>query len=345
MKVLHVEGKELKEVKEPYVFYNGDVYVVDTSKDTATKKVFIWLGSKCSVDERAVGAWAAKVLDFQDAEIDIDTEVDGEESADFQKLLKFTVKDGGVPGFLKHVEVNAEDISYGMYHVFDADITDGSSSDDITIKNVPMKRSSLKSDDVFVLDAYHSLFVWVGKNSQVGEKAAGNRLARMFDVDRDRTPLVYTINEGEEPPQFFKLLDQLSSSSNIRSDATGVHSKLTSVVTSAERSTPPPATRTGGSKTIVLYYNTQTSDFIESSKGDAEAVLELDMAQNRATLKFTATASLITRRTAERQARSICKTGFLMKNGARVGILFDMVVDTNTKLDDRLLQQGHQYRY
>ncbi|MHA1450517.1 MAG: hypothetical protein ACTSP4_14000, partial [Candidatus Hodarchaeales archaeon] len=188
MKVLHVEGKELKEINEPYIFYNGDVYLIDDSDREFNKKVYIWLGSKSSTDEKAIGAWAAKILDIKDESIDIDTEVEGSESEGFKELLTYEIRDGGIPGFLKHVEVNAEDISYAMYRVYDADIADGSSSDDIEIENVPMKRSSLISDDVFVLDAYHSLFVWIGKDSQVGEKAAGNRLARMFDVDRDRTP-------------------------------------------------------------------------------------------------------------------------------------------------------------
>ncbi|MFX1537536.1 MAG: hypothetical protein ACFFDI_25315 [Promethearchaeota archaeon] len=346
MKIFHVEGKDLKEEKEPYSFFNGDVYLIDASKDTVNKKVYVWLGSKCSVDERAVGAWAAKVLDLKDAEIDIDTEVEGMESAEFKELVNFTVKEGGVPGFLKHVEVNAEDISYGMYHVFDADIADGSSTDDITIKNVPMKRSSLNSDDVYVLDAYHSLFVWVGKDSQVGEKAAGNRLARMFDVDRDRTPLVYTINEGSEPPEFFKLIEDLAGSADIRMDATEIQKQMYDVVEQAERTAPPPAVHARLPNIIKLQYDTQKSDFSEDPPRDSpEAMLELDIANGKATLNFVEGASLITRRTAERKARGICKTGFEMKNGARVGINFDMVVETDTKLDDRLLQQGHSYRY
>ncbi|MFX0093244.1 MAG: hypothetical protein ACFFBD_15925 [Candidatus Hodarchaeota archaeon] len=346
MKVYHVEGKDLKEEKEPYSFFNGDVYLIDASKDTADKKVYVWLGGKCSVDERAVGAWAAKVLDFKDAEIDIDTEVEGQESAEFKELVNFSVKEGGVPGFLKHVEVNAEDISYAMYHVYDADIADGSSTDDITIKNVPMNRSSLKSDDVFVLDAYHSLFVWVGKDSQVGEKAAGNRLARMFDVDRDRTPLVYAVNEGSEPPEFFKLIKDLAGSADIRTDATEIQEKITDVVEKAERTAPVPQVHADLPNVIKLNFDTQTGDFIEGSpKGEIGAILEIDRANRRASLTFAESTSLIGRRTAERQARGICRTGFQLKNGARVGTDFDMRVDTETKLDERLLQQGHHYEY
>ncbi|MFW9997142.1 MAG: hypothetical protein ACFFD4_34175, partial [Candidatus Odinarchaeota archaeon] len=325
MKVFHVEGKDLKEMKgEPFTFYNGDVYLIDAS-DQEKKKVYIWLGNKCSVDERAVGAWAAKVLDIEDADIDIDTEVEGMESSNFKELVSFNVREGGIPGFLKHVDVNAEDISYAMYQVYDADITDGSSTDDIVIKNVPIKSSSLKSNDVFVLDAYHSLFVWVGKDSQVGEKAAGNRLARMFDVDRDRTPMVYSIDEGSEPPEFFSFIEQLARSDDIRKDDAKLQKEMTDVVQAAERTAPPPAEHTREPTIVKIYFDADARDFTEHSpKSGAEAVLELDVANNRATLSFTADAGLVTRRTAERQARGICKTGFQMSNGARVGILFDL---------------------
>ncbi|MHA2273251.1 MAG: hypothetical protein ACXACI_15425 [Candidatus Hodarchaeales archaeon] len=206
MKVFHVQGKKLKPMKEPYTFLNGDVYLIDAS-DLPKKKVFVWLGSKAYADDRAVGAWAAKVLDTKDPDIDIDSEVEGRESSDFKEVIgSFTVKEGDTPGFLKHIDTSKK-ITYNLFHVYDADLTDGSSSDDIEIKPVSLSRSSLKSDDVYVLDGGNDIYVWIGKNCQVGEKAAGNRLARKLDVERKRTPMVYAVNEGEEPKGFFEMLE------------------------------------------------------------------------------------------------------------------------------------------
>lgn len=346
MKVLHVEGKELKEIDKPYIFYNGDVYLIDDSDRELNKKVFIWLGSKSSTDEKAVGAWAAKVLDIKDADIDIDTEVEGSESDEFKKVVSyFEIRDGGIPGFLKHVDVNAEDISYAMYRIYDADIADGSSTDDIEIKSVPMKRSSLVSGDVFVLDAYHSLFVWVGKDSQVGEKAAGNRLARMFDVDRERTPMIYAINEGSELPEFFELMEKLAGSEDIRKDdADELEEEMSDVVEAAEMTEPPPDKPERIENIVQIYYNHETREFCQQMPQNADAVLRFDIANNAASLSFTESAGLIVRRTAERQARGICKTGFELSNGARVGIKFDMVVESEATIEDRLLQQGHHYK-
>ncbi|MFQ5978993.1 MAG: hypothetical protein ACE5OZ_12780 [Candidatus Heimdallarchaeota archaeon] len=207
VKVFHVQGKNLKELKNPpYSFLNGDVYLVDAS-ELPGKKVFVWLGSKAFCDDRAVGAWAAKVLDTKDPDIDIDSEVEGRESSDFKGLIEFSVKEGDTPGFLKHIDTSKK-ITYNLFHVYDADITDGSSSDDIEIKAVPLSRNSLKSDDVYVLDGGDDIYVWIGKNCQVGEKVAGNRLARKLDVERKRTPMVYAINEGEEPQGFYEMLEK-----------------------------------------------------------------------------------------------------------------------------------------
>ena len=217
VKVSHIQGKKLKEIKPPYKFKNGDVYLVDDSikddgspKDPADKpKVYIWLGSKAFADEKAVGAWAATQLDRQRSEIDIDTEVEGQESSQFKETVDFEVVKGDTPGFLEHVEVNYQDVDYAMFRVWDTDLSDGSSTDDITIKEVPIKRSSLTSDDAYVIDGWDTLYVWIGKSSQVGEKMAANRVARKFAVDRKRNPLVYTIYEGDEPKGFNEFINEL----------------------------------------------------------------------------------------------------------------------------------------
>ncbi|MFW9904982.1 MAG: hypothetical protein ACFFFH_11660 [Candidatus Thorarchaeota archaeon] len=415
MKVLHVEGKNLKEINPPYEFLNGDVYVVDNSDVSVglKKKVYIWLGSQAFADDRAVGAWAAKCLDLEDEEIDIDTEVEGNESEGFRGLLDFVVVTGDTPGFLKHVEVNKEDISYALYRVRDIDLTDGSSSDDIVIENVPLKKESFVSDDVFVLDAYHDLYVWVGSQAQVGEKAAGNRLVRKFDVARERNPMVYAISEGYEPKGFFDLVDQLADSGEVRTaDATEVAKGITGSIADLssetaeagtvtpvtprpepehppvtpppklERppisepiprppipepepiSTPPPreapvptpqpephpvdlglgpiGESIPKTKVINLYY--VDGEFGEMG-GNEEAMLEIDDGAKVATLTFGEGSGLITQRTAGRQARGICKSGYLLKAGYRVGQNCDLrEVKGERGIHDRLLQEGHKYK-
>ncbi|MFX1286771.1 MAG: hypothetical protein ACFFB5_24245 [Promethearchaeota archaeon] len=398
MRVLHVEGKNLKEINPPYEFLNGDVYVVDNSDVSVglKKKVFIWLGSQAFADDRAVGAWAAKQLDLADEEIDIDTEVEGNESEEFKGLLDFVVITGDTPGFLKHVEVNKEEISYALYRIRDVDLTDGSSTDDIVIENVPLKQESFVSDDVYVLDAYHDLYVWIGANSQVGEKAAGNRLVRKLDVDRDRNPMVYTIGEGYEPEGFFDLINQLAESEDVRTeDAAKLSKGITGgiadlkgetqesgalpavpapppikeevytpppqeIPTPAPTPTPTPQPEPTPTdlglgpietrptdiqperRTVKLYY--VDGEFRELG-GNEDAVLEINEATKTATLSFSEGTSLISQRIASRQARGICKAGFMLKEGWRVGKLCDLQeVKGERDIHDRLLQVGHKYK-
>ncbi len=83
--------------------------------------------------------------------------------------------------------------------------------------------------------------------------------------------------------------------------------------------------------------------FTEGREETGEAVLNLDEATQTATLEYSPDAGLIIRRTARRQAESICKSGFLLATGKRIGSGFTLQSDED-KIDDRLLQQGHHYR-
>ncbi len=402
MRVLHVQGKKLVEINKrngSFEFLNGDVYIIDNSDVSAglKKKVFIWLGSQAYADDRAVGAWAAKQLDLADKEIDIDTEVEGNESAEFKGLLEFVVVTGDTPGFLKHVEVNKEDISYALYRVRDTDLSDGSSSDDISIEKVPLKRESFVSDDVFVVDAYHDLYVWVGAGSQIGEKVAGNRVARKLDVDRDRTPMVYQIGEGYEPEGFWDLFDSISGSGLSRKDDSSVISSSmsgslsdltapTEPVTPPAELAPPPSSSTpreivgppkeetyvpkpppirdepkpapepeptpvqtglGVAATApvptrqtqyTLYY--VDGEFTEVG-GNETATLEINESTKTAVLSYVEGSSLITQRTAGRQARGICKAGFAVKAGYRIGVKCDL---QEVRGEEDMEQRVQRYR-
>ena len=212
VKVYCVQGRNLKEIQSQYKFLNGYVYVIDDSKkangeykdDAEKPKVYIWLGSKAFADDRGVGAWAAEQLDMKHKAIDVDTEVEGEESPEFKKLINFQVVEGDTPGFLKHTEVNWEDIDYEMYRVHQS-----KNMDDVNLKPVPISSKSLDPNDVFVVDAWHDIYVWIGSKSQTGEKTAGSRLARKLDTDRKRNPKIYVIDDGSEPKGFFELIDKI----------------------------------------------------------------------------------------------------------------------------------------
>ena len=205
MKIYQVIGTHIKEIEsdDEVTFLNGDVYLIDATD--VNNKIYIWLGSKSSVDEKGVGAYVSHRIDqdLKKGHADIDTVVEGEEPPEFLQIVKFKVKEGNTPGFLKHVDLTKKK-EYKLYR-----ITRDESSE-IRKETVKIHEKSLDSGDTFVLDAHEIVYIWIGKNSNVVEKYMAGRLGREIDVDRKRVPLVYTIEEGNEPPHFFELLDTLS---------------------------------------------------------------------------------------------------------------------------------------
>ncbi len=197
MNVYQVVRKRLKQVKEPYKFLNGDVYLVVTPLH-----IWIWLGSKSFCDDKAVGAWTAKVIEEENKDIEIDTVMEGDEPQEFKDLITIEVVEGDTPGFLKHFEKKV-DIDYKLLKI--QQDSDGL----IKTSEVSIKKKSFKSGDSFVLDAWDELYVWIGKKSQVKEKYEAGRISRALDVERKRTPVIYTMDEGQEPKGFWDIVERI----------------------------------------------------------------------------------------------------------------------------------------
>ena len=197
MNVYQVVRKRLKKVKEPYKFLNGDVYLVVTPLH-----IWIWLGSKSFCDDKAVGAWTAKVIEEENKNIEIDTVMEGDEPQEFKDLITIEGVEGDTPGFLKHFEKKVN-IDYKLL------IIQQDSDGLIKTSEVPIKKKSFKSGDSFVLDAWDELYVWIGKKSQVKEKYEAGRISRALDVERKRTPVIYTMDEGQEPKGFWDIVERI----------------------------------------------------------------------------------------------------------------------------------------
>ena len=83
--------------------------------------------------------------------------------------------------------------------------------------------------------------------------------------------------------------------------------------------------------------------FTEGREEAGDAVLILDEATQSGKLEYSPDIGLVLRRTARRQAESICRSGFQLATGKRIGAGFTLTEDED-KIDDRLLQEGHKYR-
>jgi gelsolin len=195
VKIYHVVKGEMKE-ENTSEFYDGDVYIVDNNAH-----IWIWLGANSSVDEKYAGAFLSKNLDMDRGDLPTLHSVDqGQEPAEFLKLLpgSLTIKPGGVTGILKPVKKEPKH-QVKLYHL--------KAEGGFRTTEVSLKKSSLKSDDAFVLDAGMKIYVWMGKGASTKEKFEAGRLGRQIDMSRRYTPDLDIIYEGEEPERFWSYFE------------------------------------------------------------------------------------------------------------------------------------------
>ncbi|MCG3219971.1 MAG: hypothetical protein H7641_01195 [Candidatus Heimdallarchaeota archaeon] len=197
MKVYHVSKKDLLPLKEPYKFLNGDVYVVETDTE-----MWIWLGSKCYVDDKTVGAWMARILEQKNQDLKIRTILESEEPTKFTEIIDFEVVEGDTPGFLKHFEKQIQK-DLRLLQLREDD------KGDVDIIDLPIGYQYFKSDDAFLLDAQMDIYIWIGKDSQIKEKYEAGRISRKLEVERKFAPLVYVIEEENEPEGFRDMIFKL----------------------------------------------------------------------------------------------------------------------------------------
>jgi len=197
VRVFRVVRGELKKA-EPGKFATGDAYIIDDGM-----QIFIWLGKSCTVDERFVSALASAQLDLErKGKPTITTIEEGSEIPAFLNLFggKITITAEDEKGLLKPVIVE-KPTEVRMYQV------SGESYEKVKFSSVPAKKDLLNSNDVFVIDAFDTVYVWIGKNSSGMERYRGSMLAERFDRDRSEQADVVVLNEGEEPEEFWHIFE------------------------------------------------------------------------------------------------------------------------------------------
>jgi len=199
MKLYLVDQGELKEISK-LIFSSGDVYLLD-----AEKTIFVWIGNKCSVDEKTAGAAQARTLDQQrGGAAKIITVDQGFESKDFLKLITPI-------GAMKIVEKNYAktlliDVTTGDFAQFNEwkNILYRVSSEEFEDINVmkmiqvPYSKSSLESEDCFVADLGNKVYIWQGKACTTTEKVRAGQWARSIDADRAGLQQETIFEEGDD---------------------------------------------------------------------------------------------------------------------------------------------------
>ncbi len=201
LKLYLVDQGNLKEIKKP-VFSTGDTYIVDDDKT-----IYVWIGNKCSIDEKTAGAAQARTLDQQrGGAAKIITIDQNQESSDFMKSISSI-------GAMKVVEKNyaktlLKDVSTGDFAGFSewknvlyrvsAEEFDGINT--MKMIQVPFTKDSLESEDCFIADLGNKVYIWQGSTCNVKEKVKAMQFAREFDADRagGQRPKIFMENDGDQ---------------------------------------------------------------------------------------------------------------------------------------------------
>ncbi|MFW9822227.1 MAG: hypothetical protein ACFFE4_04800 [Candidatus Thorarchaeota archaeon] len=199
MKLFLIDKGELKEINKP-VFSSGDVYLVDDERT-----IYVWIGNKCSVDEKTAGAAQARTLDQQrGGAAKIITVDQGFETKEFLKLI-------APMGAMKIVEKNyaktlLKDVTTGdwagftewknvLYRVSSEEFEDINA---MKMVQVPFSKSSLESEDCFVADLGNKVYIWQGNACTVSEKVKAGQWARSIDADRAGLQQETIFEEGDD---------------------------------------------------------------------------------------------------------------------------------------------------
>jgi len=206
IKIYMIKQGQLEEIQKP-IFTTGDAYVVvdNQAKEVASGiMVYIWLGSKCSVDEKGTAAVEARRIDDSEFQgnAKIVTYDEGMEAPEFlaklgglkildKNLAKSMFKDvktGEWAGEADHVNA--------LYRISSEEV--GGDINAIKYLQVPFEKKSLDNEDTFIADIGVDIFVWIGSKSNSKEKAKAISIARNFDADRAGCQRPVVFEEGDD---------------------------------------------------------------------------------------------------------------------------------------------------
>lgn len=189
--VYHIQKGRLVKMRDPGAFGTGDCYLVD-----AGMKIYLWIGPNSTVDEKFLTAASAVMRDTsREGKADIDRIEGGNEPEAFKALFDdFRLTNEDTAGILKKVQMETHEHKLWRVH---------REGDETFFAEVKLRKDSLKSDDVFLLDAWDDIWIWRGKDASSREKFDGTMLGRRYDAERVGVQELELIEEGQEPNEFW----------------------------------------------------------------------------------------------------------------------------------------------
>jgi len=188
--------------KEQYgEFYSGDSYIIlntytNPGEDVLEYDVHFWIGKYSTQDEYGTAAYKTVELDtFLDDKPIQHREVQGHESELFKSYFRVMeyLEGGAESGFR---QVKPTEYKPRLLH-FHGDRSK------VEVKQVPLRRSSLKPDDVFILDLGLKAYKWTGSTANKDERFKAMQYMLDLGNRRNGRLQVENIEDGDEDEEFF----------------------------------------------------------------------------------------------------------------------------------------------
>lgn len=191
--LLHVRGTAAFNTKAEQVpcraesLNSNDVFVLFSKK----LGIFVWAGKGCTGDEREM---AKQIASVSPRGYHMMTE--GQEKDEFWSVLGGKGEYSNSP----RLQTECESRRARLFHCSNA-----SGSFKVT-EVVDFVQQDLLSEDVFLLDAYDNVYVWLGHEARQDEKTMAMDAALDYietdPTGRDKDTPVFLIKQGLEPPDF-----------------------------------------------------------------------------------------------------------------------------------------------
>jgi len=197
-RLLHMKGQKQVRVTEVPLSWkslnDGDVFLLDAGND-----LYQWNGKTAGISEKRKGAEIVQELkknrNGKPKSVVLD---DLEDSEPFWKLL------GGKPAAGQIGKATPDDAKAPAVKIL-TELSDKSGALKMTkISEGSAKKSALNTNEVFILDIGHTVYVWIGKGASKAERSNGIKFATDYLGKAGRplhTPCIRVL-EGHEPKAF-----------------------------------------------------------------------------------------------------------------------------------------------
>jgi gelsolin len=194
--------------KEDYgKFYCGDSYIIlntykEGDSDELNYDVHFWIGNESSQDEYGTAAYKTVELDtFLDDKAVQHREVQGHESSLFKSYFKnkLIIMKGGADTGFRHVE--PEQYKPRLLH-FCGD------KKHVLVKEIPLSRSRITSNDVFILDMGLKIYQYNGKSCSYNEKLKAMQFLQELKGERGKAQS--EVLDEDDTPESHEFFDALT---------------------------------------------------------------------------------------------------------------------------------------